>query len=99
MPRSRKTAETRLANFRCLSVGSLSAVISERAVWMSSGFIREGRCGGRHLLAAIAQERIDFLSDCFIHFDQRRPGAFVAFAGKLFRGVDAELGPDGDFRS
>src|ERR1043166_5815016 len=46
IPRSRKMAETRLAIFRCLSVGSVSAVMSARADWiwpivMCAGCIHE----------------------------------------------------------
>src|SRR5687768_16708803 len=46
IPRSRKMAETRLAILRCLSVGSVSAVMSARADWicslvMSAGCIHE----------------------------------------------------------
>lgn len=32
-----------------------------------------------------------------IHFDQRRPGSFEAFACEFFRRVDPHLGSDTDF--
>ena len=37
------------------------------------------------------EQRINFLSHIFIHLDERRPGAFEAFARNLLRGVDAEF--------
>jgi len=44
-----------------------------------------------------SEQRVNFLSDVFIHFNQRRPGAFEAFAGNFLRRVYAEFAADGDF--
>ena len=40
---------------------------------------------------------IYFLSHGFIHLDQRRPGAFEAFARNFLRRVNAEFAAAGDF--
>ena len=37
------------------------------------------------------EQRVNSLSCSFIHFNQRRPGAFVAFAGNFLRRVNAQF--------
>jgi len=37
------------------------------------------------------EQRVNFLSRGFIHFDERRPGAFETFARNFLRRVDAEF--------
>src|SRR5882724_338136 len=44
-----------------------------------------------------AVERINFRLRGGLHLDERRPGAFEAFAGNFLRRVYAEFGADGDF--
>ena len=46
---------------------------------------------------AVSRQRGDFLSDVFVYPNQRRPGAFEAFAWIFLRRVNAEFAAAGDF--
>jgi len=43
------------------------------------------------------EQRIHSLSHGLIHLDERRPGAFEAFAGESFRRINAKFAAAGDF--
>ena len=50
------------------------------------------------IVTAVPEQCVDLRFHRGIHLDQRRPGAFEAFARNFLRPVDAEFAAAGDFR-